>query len=80
MKFKDFLTTKHLTMEQFQKLEKWKQDTYREQHQEANRLEQIENSRPKKNKSQIEYEDAIDVLRNCGVPFGDDDSPLGIGS
>lgn len=78
MKLKEFLGTKHISMEQFRQLDAWKQEEWRRQHQEANRIEQTQKNYQKKSKEEIEYEDMMELLYDCGVPFSPSGEPLGI--
>lgn len=75
---KAFLESKHITMGQFRELEPWKQEEWRRQHQEAHRLQQLASTHHDFSDDEMNYEKALDVLADCGVPFGPDGLPLGI--
>ena len=82
---KKFLESKHITMAEFRQLDAWKQEEWRRQHQEAHRREQIARAYDESEERDFVvtdddlYEDAMELLDDCGVPFGPDGEPLGIG-
>lgn len=75
---KAFLESKHLTMAQFRELPEWKQEEWRKQHQEAHRQQQLVSTHRNFSDDEMDYEEALGVLADCGVPFGPDGLPLGI--
>lgn len=74
----DFLESKFLTQEKFDQLTQWKQDTYREQYENACRNEIIMRSRRPMTDREAEEYNAQCILIDCGVPMGPDGEFCGI--
>lgn len=74
MKLKDFIYSYGLTWDEFKNLDVNAQNELRKAHEQKNREEQM-----RRQKDDSEYWDAMYTLAECGVPFGPDGTPLGIG-
>jgi hypothetical protein len=69
---------KHVDPDTFDDLAEWKQEEWRKQYAEWKKDEEYRKCCERKPKRQMDYESAIDVLFDCGIPCGADGSPLGI--
>lgn len=69
---------RHVNPDTFDDLAQWKQEEWRKQYAQWKKDEQRRMQRERMPKEQRDRLAAYDVLRECGVPFGPDDSPLGI--
>lgn len=69
---------KHVDPDTFDELADWKKEEWRKQYAQWKKDEQRRMQRERMPKEQRDRLAAYDVLRECGVPFGPDGSPLGI--
>lgn len=76
--WKHFLEVNGMTHQEYMQLPQWKRETYREQYEKACQ-EEADYQEARRAGCNPEYEDAMELLRQCGVPFSPSGEPLGIG-
>ena len=72
-----FLPLKHINADTFDDLADWKKEEWHRQFEEWKKEQARLEAQARKSKEQIESESAMQILYECGVPFGAD-GPLGI--